>query len=299
MQPASWYSFSWRVRLVARATGTRAAAPADVFQALAVIPADAPLGHDHAVHAEAPAERTTAPRLRGSVTESSATISGGSPARRGQVEQVVRVGVLVGRDLEREALVHGAVGHPVELVAGHLEHRDAAVGGHPEHLAQPVVALGLLGDVQRRHRDVGLQRLDDGVAPGHPLGVASARPHDRSAGLLVDFSTRLRFLCALWPSRSLAFGVGPRPSRPPCAAVRPSRRSGCRLAVLLDRAVSLAVAWHQRDLTVQRGPCGVSSISIPASLSWSRMASAAAKSLRTRPPRAAPAARRTSASTAP
>ena len=52
--------------------------------------------------------RTTAPRLRGSVTESSATISGGSPGLGGAVEQVVGVGVLVRRDPRGEPLVHGA-----------------------------------------------------------------------------------------------------------------------------------------------------------------------------------------------
>ena len=38
--PAFWNVSSARVRLGTRATGTRAAAPADVFHALAVIPAD-------------------------------------------------------------------------------------------------------------------------------------------------------------------------------------------------------------------------------------------------------------------
>ena len=46
------YSSSARVRLLANATGMRAAAPAEVFQALAVRPADAALGHDDAVAAE-------------------------------------------------------------------------------------------------------------------------------------------------------------------------------------------------------------------------------------------------------
>ena len=69
---------SWRVRFTACATGTRAAAPAEVFQALAVIPAERRSGTSTPWAPNPAAERTTAPRLRGSVTESSATISGAS-----------------------------------------------------------------------------------------------------------------------------------------------------------------------------------------------------------------------------
>ena len=40
-----------------------------------------------------------------------------------RVEQVVGVGVLVGRHPCRQALVHGAGGHPVELGLGDLQQR--------------------------------------------------------------------------------------------------------------------------------------------------------------------------------
>ena len=134
-----------------------------------------PLRHDDAVHAESrPAERTTAPRLRGSVTESSITISGGSAgcSSRGRAGRAGRRT----RTAAPSAPVPGARRRSVILsssCAGHLEHREPLLGRELERLAQPVVALGVLGDVQRRHRDAGLQRLDHGVAAGDPLGGAA------------------------------------------------------------------------------------------------------------------------------
>ena len=92
----------------------------------------------------------TAPRLRGSVTPSSITISGGSPRSSAQREQVVGVGVLVGVELGRDALVHGAAGELVELDPPDLHQGDVLVGGEPEDLADAVVAVDALGDVERR-----------------------------------------------------------------------------------------------------------------------------------------------------
>ena len=74
--PAWRYACSVRTRLVARATGTRAAAPEETFQADAVTPAERRSGTTTPFAPNAPAERSTAPRLRGSVTPSSATMSG-------------------------------------------------------------------------------------------------------------------------------------------------------------------------------------------------------------------------------
>ena len=65
-----------RLRLVARAIGIRAAAPAEVFQAAAVMPAERRSGMSTPCAPKAAADRTIAPRLRGSVIESSATMSG-------------------------------------------------------------------------------------------------------------------------------------------------------------------------------------------------------------------------------
>ncbi len=64
------------------ATGTRAAAPAETFHAAAVTPAARRSGTTTPCAPNAPAERSTAPRLRGSVTPSSATTNGAAPARR-------------------------------------------------------------------------------------------------------------------------------------------------------------------------------------------------------------------------
>ena len=67
------------------------------FQADAVMPAARRSGMSTPCAPNPAAERTTAPRLRGSVTESSATISGFSPISVGPHQQVVGVGVLVRR----------------------------------------------------------------------------------------------------------------------------------------------------------------------------------------------------------
>ena len=73
-KPALRYSSSARVRLLASATGMRAAAPAEVFHALAVMPADRRSGTTTPWPPKAATERMMAPRLRGSVMPSRATI---------------------------------------------------------------------------------------------------------------------------------------------------------------------------------------------------------------------------------
>ena len=76
VSPASAYVRRLRLRLVARAIGMWAAAPAEVFHAAAVIPADRRSGISTPCPPKAAADRTMAPRLRGSVIESSATMRG-------------------------------------------------------------------------------------------------------------------------------------------------------------------------------------------------------------------------------
>jgi hypothetical protein len=68
--------------LGAWATGTRASAPADAFQAPAFTPAERRAGTSTPLPPNAATDLATAPRLRGSVTPSSATISGGRPVSR-------------------------------------------------------------------------------------------------------------------------------------------------------------------------------------------------------------------------
>ena len=91
--PASAYARRVRLRLVARAIGSRAAAPAEVFHAAAVIPAARRSGMSTPWAPKAAAERTIAPRLRGSITPSRATISGSVSAVERGGQQVVGVGV--------------------------------------------------------------------------------------------------------------------------------------------------------------------------------------------------------------
>ena len=74
--PAFLYPSIARVRLTACATGSRASAPAEAFHAPAVTPADRRVGTTTPVAPKAAADRITAPRLRGSVTPSRATIRG-------------------------------------------------------------------------------------------------------------------------------------------------------------------------------------------------------------------------------
>ena len=167
---------------------------------------------------------------------------GGSPASSAPVEQVVGLGVLVRRHARRQALVHRPGGQPVQLDPAHLEQGDPPVGGDPEHLAQPAVALGALGDVHRGHRHLGPQQLDDRVAARHPLRVAgrTCRAPARTAlvgalGPLVGdvalavLRLRRRAL-ALEPTLDATAGPGGRVA----------------LAGALDRAAARGVPGHQR-----------------------------------------------------
>ena len=106
----------------------------EVRQAAAVMPAARRSGTSTPCAPKAAAERTTAPRLRGSVTPSSATISGGVGRSSARREQVVGVQVGVRRDLQRDALVQRTAGHLVHLLAGSI-----SSSGDP----------GLAGDRQR------------------------------------------------------------------------------------------------------------------------------------------------------
>src|SRR3984957_6913457 len=79
-RPAFAYEASAEARFEAWATGNLASAPADAFQAPAVTPAVRRPGISTPAPPNAATDLATAPRLRGSVTPSSATISGGWPA---------------------------------------------------------------------------------------------------------------------------------------------------------------------------------------------------------------------------
>src|SRR5690606_32306026 len=91
-------------------------------------------------------------------------------------EQIVGVGVVVGRELDRDALVHRATRQPVELGARHLEQRDAGTDGEPQRLAYAVVAVDPTGDVERLGRRARPRRLHDRVAPDDPLRLVAGWP---------------------------------------------------------------------------------------------------------------------------
>ena len=109
------------------------------------------------------------------------------------LEQVVGVEVVERRHREREALVHGAVGHPVDVAARHLHHRDPALGGAADRLADAVVDVDVLGDVERDGGAVRAQALDHRVAPEHGLGavgVVTARRGTARRGALLAGARR-------------------------------------------------------------------------------------------------------------
>ena len=97
--------------------------------------------------------------------------------------------------------------------------------------------------------------------------------------------------------RSSAGGVGPLPCERSLAL--PAGADLRALLGLADRALPLASCLPSASsFSVQRGPAAVSSTTTPAAASWSRIASAAAKSLRARAAVRCSSATWTSASTA-
>ena len=190
--------------------------------------------------------------------------------------------VLVRRDLQRQSLVHRAPGHPVELGARHLEHRDPSVGRDQQRFPQPGVPLGLLGDVHRDRRHSGPQRFHHRVPAGHDLagGVRLGPPGRGLACALLLRGLRLRLggrapgcrvpgPCGRRRRRALAFQPAP----------DPATGAGGRIALLglADRALAAAAARHQK---LHRGR--------PGCPRRSRRASAAGRG--SRPPRRSPSA---------
>ena len=171
--PAFWQSRSARTRLVTWAIGIRAAVPAEVRQAVAVTPAERRVGSTMPWAPKATAERMTAPRLRGSVTPSSATSSGVAVDCADQVQQVRQLVVGEGRHLQGDALVQDAAGAPVDLGPAHFQDRQAPVRGQLNRLGDPLVRLDPDRDVQRVGRD---RRPAAPRPPGCGRPPAPARP---------------------------------------------------------------------------------------------------------------------------
>ena len=125
--PAALSPCRVRTRLVTRATGTRAAAPADTFHADAVTPAARRSGTSTPCAPNAPADRRTAPRLRGSVTPSSATISAGRSVSAAASSRSSSSAYAYGGTWMATPWCTDAVGEPVELGAADLEQRVVRV----------------------------------------------------------------------------------------------------------------------------------------------------------------------------
>jgi hypothetical protein len=87
----------------------------------------------------------------------------------GSCEQVVRVGVVECRQLQRDALVKGTTGQPIKLGTGHFQQCGAAARGELSDVAESVIAFGAFRDVRGSDRDLGLHRLQHSIAACHPF----------------------------------------------------------------------------------------------------------------------------------
>src|SRR5690606_4574211 len=159
--------------------------------------------------------------------------------------------------------------------------------GQLERLAHPGVAVETFADVQRLGRHLGTHRLDDGVTPEDHLGRTrpSTRAWSRPVGPAFG-----RGRCRL-PRLGMPGSVLRRRGRSlalqrPTALAAGADHHALLGALFAHRALAPRVAGHQRSrpglvgsLSSQRTPSGLSSTMIPAALSWSRRASAVAKSL--------------------
>ena len=283
VQPAFLYASSARVRLVARATGTRAAAPADTFHAVAVTPAARRDGTTTPCAPKAAADRSTAPRLRGSVTPSSATSSAGAPASSAACQQVVGVRVVVGRHLQDEPLVRRPAGRSGRARSGWPP--SAGCRASPPASATPAPGRrssirsatysAVAGTDARSASTTGLRPATHSGPPSRYGPAAGARPRRprraaRSLGRRPGRDGAPGGSVARWPSGSgpcpRARGGAGRPTRPsgpsstPGCASRPVARCCRPSGGPLGRGTSV-------------GPLGVSSTATPASASASRIRS--------------------------
>ena len=126
----------------------------------------APLGQNHPVRTEGVRRAED----RAEVAGIGDAVEGNQQRRleaiRGDAQQLIDLGVLVRRDGQRHTLMHGMVGHAVEVRAAGLRDRQAARGGQSHDLAHPLV--GVEPDHDRQlggGAHVLTQRFEHGVAP--------------------------------------------------------------------------------------------------------------------------------------
>ena len=206
------------------------------------------------------------------------------PARvAGEVEQVVGVRVVVRRHLQADALVQRALGHPVELGLADLEQRQPAVGGQLHGLGDPLVGRALVAPVTTYSAVAGIcarSASTTGLRPSSSSGPPRRARRARARSARCRWHRRPPGAAPGCPGRASAGGVAPAAGERPAVLAAGPRGRGL-LAGTGRAAAALAVAGHQR-VSSHRGPWGVSSTETPRLASWSRIASAAAKSLRAR-----------------
>ena len=155
-----------------------------------------PLGHEHPVRTE----RRHRADYRADVARVGHAVQGDQQGRgllqRGG-HQVVEVLVRERRHLQADALMQHPAGHPVQLGPADLQDRDAAVAGAPDDLIDPLVDVDALGDIERRGRHAGAQRLHHRVAAEQQLrpfpgGVGPATGRDPGTTARRHLSAALR-----------------------------------------------------------------------------------------------------------
>ena len=185
------------MRLVARATGILAAAPAEAFHAPAVTPADTSLGDQHAVATEGGHRTDDGPEVA-RVGDAVERREQGSLTRRrvGPSQQVVGVGVDVRRDLQRDPLMDRPPGEAVDLGAWGLEEGQLLPADAIRRISRTRSSDSIaLSDVQGLDGYVRAQRLEHAVATRDDLeGVTGSRSAYRSCAVRVP-----EWLPTAWP----------------------------------------------------------------------------------------------------
>ena len=186
--------------------------------------------------------------------------------------------VLVGRHLQRDALVQRAAGDPVEVAAGHLQDRRC------RRPAARCTASATRSSDGGAHRDVSDSVAARPRGGTRPPGCGRARSPvvspcagwlrpDAAVGALraACLAARGGRRCAGWPLRISAGGVGPLPSSarrrwPPEPTTIPFFVPSLRIA---PRRLGVACHVCYASFSDQVGPSGMSSTAIPAAVSRS------------------------------
>src|SRR6476646_6146007 len=220
-KPALRYSSSARVRLEARATGTRAAAPAEVFHALAVMPTERRSGTTTPWPPKAATERMIAPRLRGSVIPSRATTSG-MPGASGSMKSCGWAysyggtwrarpwctAPSVSRSSSPRGVSSTGIPRAVAVFSASRTRSSASM--------RPATYIVVTGTSARRASTTALRPATTSLEARERFGAPwpPERAGPRAPGVAARLATARARRAAGCFSRSTALGVGPRPSRP-------------------------------------------------------------------------------------